>query len=64
MASMIPGYTTEQKVLTVPNDDTSMNDAIATESAFQWVVSTLILSGGGANMVILFTRTIAETPAA
>lgn len=56
---VIPGYQTEQKVQTVSNDDASINAAIAAQAADSWVVSLLTLSG--ANMVILFSRTIVAT---
>lgn len=55
MAEIIPGYTTEQWVQTVPNNDAAINDAIATNNAENWVVVSLTLSG--TDVIILFTRT-------
>lgn len=61
MATTIPGYTTEQKVITTTNDDASMNAAIDAEAPDQWLVSLLVPKD--TDMVILFTRTIADAPA-
>jgi len=56
MPELIPGYNTEQKVVTVANNDTAINTEITTQANDDWVVSSLTLSG--TNMVILFSRTI------
>lgn len=53
----IPGFTTEQKTVTVANNDTAINAEITTQAADSWQVSGLVLSGS--DMVILFIRTIA-----
>lgn len=62
MAALIPGYVTEQKVVTTLNDDASINASITTEAANKWLVSQLVFTAG--DMVILFTRTIVNTPGA
>lgn len=57
MPEIVPGYTTEQKVVTVANNDTAMNNEITTQDADNWLVVSLTLSG--TDIIILFTRTIA-----
>lgn len=52
----LPGYILEQKVVTVANDDTSINAALTAQAVDNWVAQELTLSG--ANMVILFSRTV------
>lgn len=57
MPEIIPGYTTEQKVSTVSNNDAAINAEIDAQAADRWIVYSLTLSG--ASVIILFTRTIA-----
>lgn len=56
MPELIPGYTTEQKTVTVAATDVNINAAITAQGADSWTVSQLVLSG--TDMVILFSRTI------
>lgn len=56
MATIIPGYSTEQVVSTIANNDTAMNTEIASKAVDGWIAASLTLSG--ANVIILFTRTI------
>lgn len=49
--------TTEQKVITVANDDESINGAISAQNGIGWTVTLLVLSIDGSNMTILFTKT-------
>ena len=56
MVQIIPGYTTEQMIITVVNNDEVMNSQIEEEAAFGWLVSSLTLSGS--NVIMLFTRTV------
>lgn len=56
MPELIPGYLTEQKTITVANNDTDINAEITTQAVDTWTVSSMILSGS--DMVILFTRTL------
>lgn len=57
MPEIVPGFTTEQKVSTVSNNDVAINAEIDAQAADNWIVSSLILSG--TYIIILFTRTIA-----
>lgn len=59
MSEVIPGYSTEQKVVTVANNDTDINAAITAQAADSWLAGSLTLSG--TDIIILFTRTIAST---
>lgn len=56
MAEIIQGYTTEQKVITVGNNDEEINASITSEAADNWLVVSLTLSG--TDIIILYTRTI------
>jgi hypothetical protein len=56
MPEVVPGYTTEQKTVTVANNDTDMNVEITAQTEDSWIVVSLTLSG--TDMVILFTRTV------
>lgn len=56
MASIIPGYNTESKVVTVANNDTDINAAITAQGEENWIVTSITLSG--TDIIILFTRTI------
>lgn len=57
MPETAPGYNTEQKVVTVPNTDTDINNEITAQSD-TWLVSSLTLFNDDSNVIILFTRTI------
>lgn len=62
MAALIPGYVTEQKVVTTTPDSGAVNAAIIAQAADQWLVSQLVYTDP--MMIILFTRTIVNTPGA
>lgn len=51
--------TIEQKVVTVENDDTAMNDEITTQSVDGWVLFSLTLSD--VNVILLFNKTTIPT---
>lgn len=55
MPEIVPGYTTENKTVTVPNNDTDINAEITNQAADGWVSVQLTISGS--DMIILFTRT-------
>lgn len=46
--------TSEQKILTVANNDTDVNAAITAQAADGWITAQLIVSGS--DIIILFTR--------
>lgn len=50
-----PGLTIEQKVVRVADNDVDINAEITTQSADDWILQDMMLSG--ANMVLLFNRT-------
>jgi hypothetical protein len=50
-----PGLTIEQKVIRVADNDTAINAEITTQSADDWILQEIVISG--ANMVLLFNRT-------
>lgn len=56
MPIIIPGTITEQKVVTVANNDTDINASITTEAATSWLVTLLCVSGS--DMVILYSRNV------
>lgn len=56
MPVLIPGQLTEQKVVTVANNDTAINAEISTQDLNSWSVSQIIVSGS--DVIILFTRTL------
>ncbi len=58
MPVLIPGYTYEQKTVTVAANDAAMNAEITTQAATDWIVSQLVLNS--ANMTILFNRQVAD----
>lgn len=55
----VGGLTIEQKVVTVLNSDTEINDSITAEAADDWAVTSLTLSG--TDIIILFTKTEAAS---
>ncbi len=60
MPELVPGYDTQQKVVTVLNDDASMNSEIETQAADQWLLSQLTPSGS--DIILLFSRTVTVAP--
>lgn len=50
-----PGLTIEQKVVRVADNDTAINAEITTQSAADWILQEMMLSGS--DMVLLFNRT-------
>lgn len=50
-----PGLTIEQKVIRVADNDAAINAEITTQSADDWILQEMVISGG--NMVLLFNRT-------
>ena len=54
----IPGYSIEQKVETVANNDTDINAALTTANSDNWTAAYMILSG--TDVIILFTRSVAS----
>lgn len=56
MPELIPGIEYEQKVITVTNDDTSMNGEITTQAADNWVLQNLVLSG--TDVILIFSRQV------
>lgn len=54
MPELIEGILYEQKVSTVANNDTAMNDEITLQAADDWVLSQIIISGSDA--ILLFSR--------
>lgn len=55
MATLSGGATFEQKVVTVVNDDTTINNEITTQAIDNWIVGQIILSGS--NVILFFSRT-------
>jgi hypothetical protein len=58
MPVLVTGYTYEQKVVTVANDDTAMNAEITTQAADDWTLSQITISGSDA--ILLFSRNVAD----
>lgn len=58
MASIVNGYLTEQKVVTVSNTDLAINNEIAAQATGSWLVQDLFISGS--NVILLFQRTTQE----
>lgn len=56
MPELIPGYDTQQKTITVANNDTALNASITAEAAEGWMVTLMILSGS--DMVLLYSRNV------
>lgn len=61
MPTLVPGFTYEQKVVTVANNDTAINAEITTQAADDWVVTNIFISGS--DVIILFSRNVADLPA-
>ncbi len=59
MAEIIPGFTFEQKIVSVAALDVAVNAVIAAQAVDSWMVSSLILSG--TDLIILFTRNLQAT---
>ena len=60
MPEIAPGYNTEQKTVTVPNNDTDINAEITTQAVDGWLASLFTVSG--ADVIILFTRNTVIEP--
>lgn len=56
MPELITGFTYEQKVVTVTNDDTSMNGEITTQAVDDWVLQNLVVSG--TDVILVFSRQV------
>lgn len=56
MPELITGITYEQKVVTVTNDDTSMNGEITTQAVDDWVLQNLVVSG--TDVILVFSRQV------
>lgn len=59
MPSIIPGYITEQKVVTVSNNDSDINTELTTQGLDTWLATSFFANGS--DITILFTRTIAAS---
>jgi hypothetical protein len=60
MPVLVEGYTYEQKVVTVANTDTAINDEIDTQAEDDWIVTLLTISGS--DVILLFSRQVADEP--
>jgi hypothetical protein len=58
MPSLVPGYTTEQKVSIVTATEGAINTEIDAQAPDGWIVTQLVLSGS--DIVILFTRNVED----
>lgn len=58
MPEIIAGFNTEQKVVTVSNEDVDINAEINTQAADNWLVSSIIMYTNDTWVLILFTRTV------
>lgn len=56
MPELVEGYNFEQKVVTVPNNDTDINAEIATQAEDDWIAGMLTLSGS--DVIISFHRNV------
>lgn len=56
MPELVTGITYEQKVKTVANNDTDINNEITTQAEDGWVLNQIILSGS--NVILLFSRQV------
>lgn len=54
---LIPGYTTEQKVVTVANNDTAINASIATELPDDWLITLMVIYPDGSQIILLYAKT-------
>lgn len=57
MPEIVPGYNTEQKVVTVVNNDTDINAELTTQAVDSWIATLFTVSGS--DVIILFTRNVA-----
>ena len=55
------GNTTDQKVVTVANNDSAINAELAAQKPDGWLASLFTVSGS--DVIILFTRTFVTTAA-
>lgn len=55
MPEIITGQNTEQKVVTVANNDTDINAEITAQAADKWLAS--LFTPSGTDVIILFMRT-------
>lgn len=55
----MPGYVTTQKVITVSNDDESMNAAISEQNADGWVAVFIVAVN--TDVIILFSKSVPAT---
>jgi hypothetical protein len=58
MPVLVTGYTYEQKVVTVSNNDTAINAEIDTQAPGDWVLNQITISGTDA--ILLFSRNVAD----
>lgn len=56
MPEIISGINTEQKVVTVSNNDEAINAELTTQGADGWLASQLTISGS--DVIILFSRNV------
>lgn len=61
MPGLIPGTTTEQKTVTVANNDTAINASIATELPDDWLITLMVIYPDGSNIILLYSRTVTIT---
>lgn len=56
MPEIVPGYNTEQKVITVANNDTAINAELTTQAVDSWIATLFTVSGS--DVIILFSRNV------
>ena len=56
MPELITGYNTEQKVVTVANNDSAINAQLTTEATDDWIATLFTVSGS--DVIILFSRNV------
>lgn len=56
MPEVIPGINTQQKVVTVANNDEAINTEIETQGEDGWLAG--LLTPNGSNIIILFSRNV------
>lgn len=61
MALGTPGFATEQKVVTVANNDSAINAEITTQSGDDWLMEDLFIYPDGTNVILSFVRTVATS---
>lgn len=58
MPVVLPGGTTiEQKVVTVTNDDATINTEIDTQGSGGWLLGNLVLWTDNSKVILFFSRT-------